>query len=275
MYVNDIIEVKRIGLGGVEMFVRRNTKYIEGGDYLKNPNHIIKEELADILKARNPKDRLDLRNAEFVSMDLSGWDLSNCDFSDASFIDMTMDGVNLDNCIMQSAWFTGKNSLRGAKMTNSSLREVGFRYVDLTNADISGSDIYCSILEKAVLDGIVHDEKTEWFEMKCPPEGTAFIAWKCCIDLRVVQLLIPKDAKRVMATLETGRVNRAKVLSIKSVDETESYDWAQSTVDQDFFYYTGKYVEPSNGFQEDRWMDSSQGLHFFLEREQCIKYATV
>jgi hypothetical protein len=43
-------------------------------------------------------------------------------------------------------------------------------------------------------------------------------------------------------------------------------------VDADFYYEVGKWLEPANGFQEDRWKDSSPGIHFFLDREQCVAY---
>ena len=85
-------------------------------------------------------------------------------------------------------------------------------------------------------------------------------------------MLVPADAKRCMATMETGRVSRVKVLKITSIDETENYTWAQSTVDPDFYYEVGKWLEPANGFQEDRWKDSSPGIHFFLDRQQCVDY---
>ena len=89
---------------------------------------------------------------------------------------------------------------------------------------------------------------------------------------RVVMMLVPRDAHRCMATMETGRVSKVKVLKITNIDETENYTWAQSTVDSDFYYEVGKWLEPANGFQEDRWKDSSPGIHFFLDRQQCVDY---
>lgn len=231
-----------------------------------------KEELAAIYEARSEGERLNLRDVVLENMDLSGWDLSNTDFTGATFTDMTFDGANMDNCCIKGSWFFGANSMKNVKLTNSDMRAAGMRHVDMSGMDISGSDLHTACLEYTKQDGIIYDENTKWYEMKCPPQGEAFIAWKCCIELRVVQLLIPREAKRVMATQETGRTNKAKVLSIKSIDETESYDWAQSTVDQDFFYEVGKWVEPANGFEEDRWRDSSEGIHFFLERQQCVNY---
>lgn len=231
-----------------------------------------REQLEELYKNRQPGEKIDLHNARIENMDLSGWDLSNTDFRGATFTDVIFDGANMDNCNLVGAWFFGKNSMKNVKLTNSNLREAGMRYVDMTGIDISGTNCYAACFEYTTQDGLIYDENTQWYEMKCPPEGQAFVCWKCCTDLRVVQMLVPREAKRVMATQETGRTNKVKVLSIKSIDETEVFDWAQSTVDPDFFYETGKWIEPANGFEENRWRDSSQGIHFFLERQQCVNY---
>ncbi len=234
---------------------------------------LTKEELLAAVAGRAKGERLCFRDRVIENADLSGCDLSNIDFSGTTFNNVCLDGANMDGCSIHKTWFT-ESTLRNVKLTNADMTEAGLRYIDISGTDISGSNLYAAILEYTNLEGVTDDENTQWYRMICPPEGKAFVAWKCVIGMRVVQLLIPAEAKRVMATRETGRCNLAKVLSIKSIDETESFDWAQSTVDQDFFYEVGKWVEPANGFQEDRWMDSSQGIHFFLERQQCVDYMT-
>ncbi len=215
---------------------------------------------------------LDLRNSIFRNLDLAGWDMRELDLSRATF----------ENCDLRNADFGGskldnvafyKNDLRGMKLRGCLARGCSFRFQDMTGIDLTGANIYASVLEDAVnQDKVITDDNTKWYKMRCPEEGKAFIAWKCCTDLRVVMMLVPADAKRCMATMETGRVSKVKVLAIKSIDETESYSWAQSTVDPDFYYEVGKWLEPANGFQEDRWKDSSPGIHFFLDRQQCVDY---
>ena len=159
------------------------------------------------------------------------------------------------------------------KLCGCKARGCSFRFQDMTGIDLSGANIYASVLEDAVnQDKVIIDDDTQWYRMRCPEYGKPFIAWKCCTDLRVVMMLVPADAKRCMATMETGRVSKVKVLKITSIDESENYTWAQSTVDADFYYEVGKWLEPANGFQEDRWKDSSPGIHFFLDREQCVAY---
>lgn len=239
-----------------------------------NRDKILSENaLNKMLEEREPGERLEIVDRVLENMDLSGRDLSNINFDECTFNSVNFDGANLDSSSIYKTWFTDC-SMRGTKLTNANMREASLRYMDMTNADISGANLFAAILEYAILDGVKDDENTQHYRMACPEEG-AFIGWKCCTEWRVVQLLIPADAKRVSATMPTCRCNKAKVLSIKSIDETISYTWAQSTVDQDFYYEVGKWVEPANGFEEDRWMDSSPGIHFFMDRQACVDYQTV
>ncbi len=213
--------------------------------------------------------RFDLRESEITGGDLSGADLRNIDFFGSTFDGVDLRNADFDNCNLHKVWF--KDCIMpGVKLTNSDVAEAMMRHMDLTGADFSGSNFHRALLEYTTLDGVKDDENTKFFRNYCPEEGP-FVAWKCCTELRVVQLLVPADAKRCSATGETCRCSKAKVLSIKSVDETVSYDWAQSTVDPDFYYEVGKWVYPSY-FQEDRWMDSSAGIHFFMTREEAVAY---
>lgn len=99
----------------------------------------------------------------------------------------------------------------------------------------------------------------------------AFLGYKKCFNNRLVQLLIPADAKRTSATLPSCRCSKAKVLTIKSFDFKEEYDEAWSLVDEDFIYKKGEWVEVKD-FNEDRWQDSTTGIHFWLTREEAEAY---
>lgn len=230
------------------------------------------EEITEIINNRDKKERLVIEESVIKGADLEGCDLTNttfrlCRFEDcilagADFSDSSISGTLFLNCPMHACRFVGTD-----------MTETIFRDIDLSDSDISGANLYAAVLEDANLDGVISDADTKWFR-QVPPEEGPFIAWKCCTDLRVVQLLVPADARRVSATMETCRCDKAKVLSIKSIDESISYDWAQSTVDPDLYYEKGKWMVPANGFEPDRWKDSSRGIHFFMEREQCIAYQT-
>ena len=229
------------------------------------------EELKKILDSRNNSEQLDLQETIFKELDLSKWDMQNINLRRASFYNCNLMEANFTGSMMDHVAFYDCE-IMNVILANCKLRGASFRGNDMEGIDLSGANIYAAVLEDAInQDKVIYNEETRWYEMSCPMEGP-FIAWKCCTELRVVMMLVPADAKRCMATMETGRVSKVKVLSIKSIDESKSYDWAQSTVDPDFYYEVGKWIEPANGFQEDRWKDSSEGIHFFLDRQQCVDY---
>ena len=61
------------------------------------------------------------------------------------------------------------------------------------------------------------------------------------------------------------------VLTITSFDFTQSYDWAVSLVDENFVYKKGEWIYPDR-FTEDRWVESTYGIHFWMSREEAIAY---
>lgn len=231
------------------------------------------EYMRKVLSERKDESRIDWSNRTFEDMDLTGWELRNIDFSGSDFNRVILDEADLDRSSLHKTWFRDC-SMKRVRLTNADVTEAGMRYLDLSGSDFSGSNFHATLFEYADLEGVTDNEDTRYFRMACPEEG-AFIAWKCCTEWRVVQLLVPADARRVSATFDSCRCDKAKVLSIKSIDETISYTWAQSTVDPNFYYEVGKWVEPANGFEENRWLDSSEGIHFFMEREKCVAYQTV
>ena len=99
----------------------------------------------------------------------------------------------------------------------------------------------------------------------------AFFGYKKCVNDRMVQLLIPADAKRTSATLPSCRCNKAKVLTIKSFDFKENYEEAWSLVDENFVYRRGQWVKVKD-FNEDRWQDSTTGIHFWMTRQEAENY---
>ena len=231
------------------------------------------EEIIQLIEGRDTSESLVIEESAIKDADLEGYNLTNITFNLCSFENCNLAGADFSGSSISGTLFR-ECPMNACRFVNTNMTEAIFRDIDLSDSDLSGANLYASVLEDANLDGIIVDENTKWYK-QVPPEDGAFIAWKCCSELRVVQLLVPRDARRVSATRETCRCDKAKVLSIKSIDKTISYDWAQSTVDPDFYYERGKWVEPTNGFEPDRWKDSSRGIHFFMEREQCIEYQTV
>lgn len=227
------------------------------------------EELKERLRGRKEGERLDLTELMFCGLDLSGMDLGNIDFRVSQFVDAKLDGADLSGSSIENAGLDGC-SLRGVNFTGANLKGACLRGCDMTGCNICGANLFAAVLEKAVLTDIISDESTQWFRMCCPETGP-ILGYKKCVNDRLVQLLIPADAKRTSATMPSCRCNKAKVLTIKSFDASEEFDEAWSLVDENFVYRKGQWVEVKN-FNEDRWFDSSTGIHFWMNRDEAIAY---
>ena len=230
---------------------------------------IEKEELVAAIKARKPGERLSFKEKELWDMDLTGMDLSGMDFVLSSFQNTVLDGVNFEGSSVENSLFDGC-SLHGVNFKNANMRTASFRGCDLADSNIEGANLFGAVLERADLNGVRFDEQTRWFRMHCPETGP-ILGYKKCVNDRLVQLLIPADAKRTSATLPSCRCNKAKVLTIKNFDSTEEYEAAWSLVAENFVYRKGEWVEVKD-FNEDRWFDSTTGIHFWMSRDDAIGY---
>lgn len=226
-------------------------------------------DLQKTLAQRKADQRLNFQQCDFSGQKLDGLDLSNCDFSQSLFPNASLKNVNVSHSSLQNARLDGC-SLRGSNLTDADLRSMSCRGSDLSNCDCRGANFYHSVLERANLKGIKTDEKTKWFRMYCPAKGP-LVGFKKCFNDRIVQLLIPADAKRCSATEPACRCNKAKVLKISNFDETEQYDEAWSLADPNFVYRRGQWVTVKN-FKDDRWYESTTGIHFWLTRDEAIAY---
>ena len=87
-------------------------------------------------------------------------------------------------------------------------------------------------------------------------------------------LEIPEDAKRLSGTERKCRCDKAKVLQIQNLDETQAdTDTVHSDYDKDFVYKIGEIVNVSD-FDDDRWNECSRGIHFFINRQEAVEYNT-
>lgn len=228
-----------------------------------------KHKLEQVLANRTDDSMLSLRMIEMFDEDLSGFQLENVDllsscfhnvnFTNASFENSDLEAVLFDNCILENA-----------NLRNTSLKSVRANNINFRNANICGANLYSASLSYSDLTGVIADERTKHYYMRCPEKG-AFVAYKKCQDDRIVQLLVPADAMRSSATLDTCRCSKAKVLAIKSIDEMTSYDEAYATITDSFVYRRGQWVE-ADSFDPERWNDAAPGIHFWMSREEAIHY---
>ena len=182
--------------------------------------------------------------------DLSNYDLFNVDMSNTNLI--------------------------GVKLIDSDLCYTDLRGADLTDADLSYANINSNTK-------ISHEQliNAKGINDKCPKEGS-FIAWKKCFLLNedgddvdeefIVKLEIPADAKRSSATTNKCRCSKAKVLEIQYLDGTPiNLTCVYSYFNINFIYKVGEIVE-SDSFDDRFWLECSNGIHFFMNREDAVNY---
>ena len=153
-------------------------------------------------------------------------------------------------------WEKMRADLRGADLWGANLRGANLRGADLWGANLRGAEI---------------NENTKInLPISCPDTG-AFTAWKKARGY-IVQLEIPAEAKRVSATTRKCRCNMAKVVAIQNVDGTDS-DLREvcSGYDHNFIYKVGETVTVDR-FDDNRWNECSNGIHFFITRQEAVEY---
>ena len=103
----------------------------------------------------------------------------------------------------------------------------------------------------------------------CPSDG-AFVGWKKVYNY-LIKLEIPEDAKRCSAASLKCRCDKAKVIKITNLDETQEYDYVTNCNYKELTYEVDEMVYPDS-FDEDRWNECSHGIHFFINKQDAINY---
>ena len=224
--------------------------------------------------------RADLRGANLGCTNLSGADLRGAilEGADLRFANLgcaDLSGADLRGADLRGADLRFANlrfaNLEGANLSGANLRDANLKGANLRYAILEGADLRYAILEGANLSNAdLKDAKID-FPIACP-EKESFIAFKKVKDGYIVELLIPEDARRCSATSKKCRCDKAKVLSITKIDGTsDGVDTVYSIYDETFAYKIGELVEVKD-FDDNRWNECSTGIHFFLTRQEAVKY---
>ena len=145
---------------------------------------------------------------------------------------------------------------QGANLCGANLRSADLRSANLYGADLCGANLRSADLC--------------FIPINCPSDG-AFVGWKKVQD-KLIKLLIPEDAKRCSATTYKCRCDKAQVLAITSLDEESSFDSVTNVAYiPNIKYKVGEMVYPDK-FDEDRWNECSNGIHFFINKQNAIDY---
>ena len=229
-------------------------------------------------------ERAVLVGANLYSADLHGESLFQADLREATLCEVNLRGANLFQADLHGANLCRANlfqtDLRGADLRRANLygvnlwgadlRGADLRGADLRGADLRGANLNCAHLRDADYDEVMYDENTAAFALCCPEEGS-FIGFKKAGN-KIIKLLIPEDSKRSSATSRKCRCSKAKVLSITNMDGSDSgLTEIHSNYDEDFIYKVGKTISVTD-FDEDRWKECSPGIHFFITRDEAVKY---
>ena len=141
-------------------------------------------------------------------------------------------------------------------------------------ADLSGADLIRADLRGA--------KNVPFIPLACPDTG-AFVGFKKAKLYNseetesqdvIVELEIPADARRSSATGRKCRCDKAKVISVTTLDGVEvraDAGTVHSSHDSDFVYEVGEIVTEPN-FCEDRWEECAPGIHFFINRQEAVEY---
>ena len=208
-----------------------------------------------------------LSGANLFGADLSGADLSKAKIKGAYLIWADLSNANLSGADLRNAKIKNAN-LSNANLMNANLRGANLVFVTLSGADLSGADLSGANIRNATIQGAKN--VPDGLPMACPEEGS-FVAWKKVEGCYIIKLEIPEDAKRSSATSKKCRCDKAKVLEIIDWETGEKIDEVVNTNFASCTYKVGEMVYPDS-FDDKRWNECSNGIHFFVNMDEAVYY---
>ena len=216
-------------------------------EYTKEGNTITETVLDAIRRGADLSDA-NLCGADLHGSNLRCANLCGADLRCANLCDADLYGANLYGADLRNA------DLYGANLYGADLRGANLYGADLRNADLRGANLCCA----------------KGCYLSCPTEGS-FIGWKKASG-HIVKLRIPEDARRSSATGRKCRCDKAYVMEIQNMDGTKATeDTVRSDHDKNFVYTVGATVEVPD-FDDNRWSECAQGIHFFIDRREAVEY---
>lgn len=202
-----------------------------------------------------------LEGANLEGANLKGANLEGADLTGANFEGANLEGTYLKGANLNCVNFKGAN-LEGANLEGANLESTYFFDADLKNVRFEGANFRWVSLDGA--------KNIPYIPLACPSEG-AFIGWKKVDGKYLVKIHIPEDAKRLSGTTRKCRCNKAMVLDITSLDGETHFDEVVNNNYKKTIYKAGEMVYPDS-FDENRWCECSNGIHFFVDKKDAIEY---
>lgn len=233
--------------------------------------------------------------------------LKNISFFDCSFIQcdfgygesLLMEEMHFNSCV------TSQCRLRNIRMNHCTGKDCSFSQDQITvleshdvhNVDFSKSRFKeCKISVDRYADAYIlkhNNIKMPYIPMACPEKGE-FIAWKVAVkytDMKycsglsypvIIKLRIPEKALRSSAPgSRKCRASEAEVLSIETLDGSHKFrkgTTASSYHNTGFIYRVGQtvksglFISGKEHFDECRYKECAEGIHFFMNRDEAINY---
>jgi len=198
-----------------------------------------------------------LNYADLHGADLHGADLHCADLHYADLHGANLHGANLNYADLHYA------DLHGADLHGANLHGANLNYANLHGADLHGANLHCANLYGADLH-CADLRSVEIARLNILPDGD-IIGWKKCDNDVIVKLLIPKNSRRSNGTSRKCRAEFADVVDVIGGK------FGQSVHDGRFIYRKGERVR-ADSFDDDRWNECSNGIHFFITREEAEAY---
>lgn len=231
-----------------------------------------------------------IEDAKFCGKDLEFADFSDSIFINCNFSGALMHHANMKHCHFHRCKFCSTD-LHGSYMQHTVFDKCMFNSANLRYAEANCSRFYRCNFKKAGIDDSTDFTNADmdmpknmpYIPMVCPEEGE-FIAWKKCyydiddvgsIRPCIVKLKIPAHARRSSSLGRKCRASEAIVLAIqdKNGKDLGNNIEAFSEYDQHFKYHVGETVKPRLApFDSDRWRGCASGIHFFINRQEAIRY---
>ena len=242
----------------------------------------------------------DFSHMRIEGVEFCGKYLGFADFSGSIFINCNFSGAFMEYAIMKRCHFF-KCKFCGTDLHASYMQHTVFDMCMFNSANLHYIDANCSRFDHCNFKKAGIDDSTDFtnVDMSCPknmpyipmvcPEEGEFIAWKKCyctvkstmthsvynLKTCIVKLKIPANAIRSSSFGRKCRASEAIVLAIQDIHGKDlgAGIEAFSEYDQNFKYRVGETVKPRLApFDRDRWRECSAGIHFFINRQEAVRY---
>ena len=182
--------------------------------------------------------------------------------------DILVNGKQLSEILeSHKNWLMDKDGGERANLSGADLSRANLSRANLSGADLSRANLFGANLSGADLSIAKNIDMADAIT-RILPEGE-IIGWKKCKE-GIVRLLIPMAAKR---SNSTGRKCRAEwAIDMQHFDSKgETFDDFHGTYDPKFVYHVGQEIRPDK-FDDNRWEECSNGIHFFITRWEAENY---